>query len=119
MKKLNDSQFRKVVKLLKYQFSGKTLAQGNRYGYNNKNTYVIDKMIKWDEGKDWGKTKRADCGMKIGNGVFTNALKKIDIFVSLPYAYDEFYWFYKVDVSKLKENYSNGLDAVIQAYKNI
>jgi hypothetical protein len=119
MKKLNDSQFKKVVKLLSYQFQGHTLAKGNRYGYNNKDTYAMGKMVKCSEGKDWGKTKRSDCGKKIGNGTFTNALNKIDIFESLPYAYDEFYSYYKINVSKLKANYSNGLEAVIQAYKEI
>jgi hypothetical protein len=119
MKKLNDSQFRKVVKLLTYQFSGKTLAQGNRFGYNNKNTYAMGDMVKCSEGKDWGKTKRSDCGIKIGNGTFTNAISKLNIFTSLPYAYDEFYSYYKLDVARLKANYSNGLEAVIQAYKEI
>jgi len=117
MAKLTQSQFDKVVLLLTEQFNGKTLAFGSKFGYNAHEIISCDmEFIKQRQihYPDMNTTK-----LMTPNKRFRKSFVGLDIIQNIPTAYTEYYSFKKINIQRLKTQYSNGVDAVHVALNNL
>lgn len=109
--KLTTAQMKKLATLLANQFSGKTIAKGNKYGYNMNQMYVGTPSRKQD------RTLAFD-GKEISNQVFGKSVLNIDVWQLVDLGWNEYYTPMILNVSKLMK-FTNGQEVINNALFNL
>ena len=107
--KLTTAQIEKLSLALAHQFMGKSLAFGNKYGYND-NQFYVGKMVFISQNQ----SQSLNDSQSIGNKTWGKALKATGCTERIETAHNTFYYFVSVNVSKIMQ-FSNGQEVINQA----
>lgn len=105
--KLTTAQIEKLSILLAHQFMGKTIAKGNKYGYNTNQMYVGTPSRKHD-------LTLAFDGRDVGNQVFGKSVLNIAVWQFDDMGWNPYYKPMTLNVSKLMQ-FTNGQEVINQA----
>lgn len=105
--KLTTAQIEKLGLLLAHQFMGKTIAKGNKYGYNHNQMYVGTPSRKHD-------LTLAFDGQEVSNQVFGKSVLNISVWDCVDMGWNQYYKPMTLNVSKLMK-YTNGNEVMYKA----
>jgi len=114
MKKLTTSQLNLLTELLQNQFKGNNILFGNKYGYNENKLFIGN--ICWSNERSCNTFKET---FQIGNRATIKSLNSLGVCQYLPLGYNSFYKAITINIEKLKANFSNSNEVIINAFNNI
>tara|TARA_R110000868_G_scaffold98966_5_gene272463 strand:+ start:1325 stop:1669 length:345 start_codon:yes stop_codon:yes gene_type:complete len=114
MKKLTTPQLNLITELLQNQFKGNNILLGNRYGYNEDKLFIG--QVRWSNER---KCNIFNETSQIGSRLNVKSLNSLGVCDYLSFSYDSFYKAIIINIEKLKANFSNSNEAIINAFNNI
>jgi len=109
MEKLTPAQIEKLSVVLAFQFVGKQIAFGNKYGYNMDQIYQGTLTYSHQTNHMFLTDAK-----EISNKVFGKSVKKIKCFDKMQTPYNQYHAMYTINISKLLI-YVNGQEVITKA----